>query len=229
MQAIKAPFQFPIVHRIHQFILQRKYECLLLSFMLLIFGDTFTGEHMMMAGNIYQNMLIGALVFYNRKVLRNIMLFLILSNIILDLFESHLGFIDVKSWHGIIYLIFFFFVAVEVYKEVLYTKTVTRELLSAALCGFVVLCLIATFLFYQIDIKMPGSFSNTGAKTATLSDLNYFSFTTLLTIGYGDITPLTLLAKRAVMFMGLAGHFYTVFITSIIIGKYLSAKRYEVK
>jgi hypothetical protein len=41
----------------------------------------------------------------------------------------------------------------------------------------------------------------------------------LLTIGYGDITPVSLIAKRAVMFMGLAGHFYTVFITNIIIGK----------
>jgi hypothetical protein len=47
----------------------------------------------------------------------------------------------------------------------------------------------------------------------------------LLTIGYGDITPVSLIAKRVVMFMGLAGHFYTVFITSIIIGKYLSLKK----
>jgi hypothetical protein len=56
-----------------------------------------------------------------------------------------------------------------------------------------------------------------------MNNLNYFSFTTLLTIGYGDILPLSLLARRAVMLIGLAGHFYTVFVTSIIIGKYLSA------
>lgn len=55
-----------------------------------------------------------------------------------------------------------------------------------------------------------------------LTNLNYFSFTTLLTIGYGDILPVSLVAKRAVMLVGLAGHFYTVFTTSIIIGKYLS-------
>ncbi len=58
-----------------------------------------------------------------------------------------------------------------------------------------------------------------------LDNLNYFSFITLLTIGYGDITPVTLIAKRAVMMMGLVGHFYTVFVTSIIIGKYLSIKK----
>jgi len=58
-----------------------------------------------------------------------------------------------------------------------------------------------------------------------MANLNYFSFTTLLTIGYGDITPVSLVAKRAVMLIGLAGHFYTAFITTIIIGKYLSAKK----
>ena len=116
-------------------------------------------------------------------------------------------------------------VAKEVYREVLYVKTVSRELLAAALCGFVLLCLIATFLFYQIDIHVPHSFSNTGEGRNILTNLNYFSFTTLLTVGYGDITPVSLIAKRAVMLMGLMGHFYTVFITSIIIGKYLSVKK----
>ena len=97
--------------------------------------------------------------------------------------------------------------------------------MAASLCGFVLLCLIGTFLFYQIDVELPNSFSNTGQGEAILTNLNYFSFTTMLTIGYGDITPLTLVAKRAVMLMGLTGHFYTVFITSIIIGKYLSVHR----
>lgn len=225
MQAIKVPFHLQFSQRVALLINERKYELLLFSFMLLIFGDTFTNQHFMIAGNIYQNMLIGSVVFYNCKVWRNLTILLIVANIVLDVFGSHPGFMDAKSWHGIIYLIFFFCVALEVYKEVLYTKIVTRELLAAALCGFVVLCLIATFLFYQIDIKVPGSFANTGTKIDTLNNLNYFSFTTLLTIGYGDITPLTLVAKRAVIFMGLAGHFYTVFITSIIIGKYLSVRK----
>jgi voltage-gated potassium channel len=151
---------------------------------------------------------------------------LILCSLILSVFGSHLvAIIDVKSWQGIIYLIYFFLVAKEVYKEVLYAKTVTRELLAAVLCGFVLLCLFGTFLYYQIDIKLPNSFSNLGEKRGVLSNLNYFSFTTLLTIGYGDITPLSMVAKRAVMLMGLMGHFYTVFVTSIIIGKYLSVNK----
>ncbi len=135
---------------------------------------------------------------------------------------------NVKCWHAVLYLMFFFLVTKEVYKEVLYVKTVSRELLAASLCGFVLLCLIATFLFNLIEIEHAHSFLATGEGKDVLNNLNYFSFTTLLTIGYGDITPISLVAKRAVMLIGLAGHFYTVFITSFIIGKYLSVKNHEI-
>lgn len=215
-----------LINKLTIYLRQRKYELLLFSFMLLIFGDTFSHGLIVIISNILQNMITGVFIFYNRKTLRNITFVLIFASIVLSLFGQYLrSFIDIRSWQGIIYLIYFFLVSKEVYKEVLYVKTVTRELLAAALCGFVLLCLIATFLFFQINLRLPGSFSNTGGERDTLRNLNYFSFTTLLTIGYGDIAPISFVAKRAVMLMGLAGHFYTVFITSIIIGKYLGTTR----
>ena len=208
------------------YIDQRKYIILLASFLVLIFGNTFTEDYQIFGiVNIYQNLLTGLLVFYNKKRLRHIIMSIILVSVALDLFAGNFSFIQGKSWHGILYLIFFFLVVKEVSIEVLYVKTVSAEMLSAALCGFVLLCQIGTFLFYLIDIYSPHSFSNTGEGKNVLVNLNYFSFTTLLTIGFGDIAPLSLIAKRAVMFIGLLGHFYTVFVTGIIIGKYLTANR----
>ena len=203
-----------------------KYEILLFSFILLIFGDTFVPHQMLFnVINIYQNFITGLVIFYSRKSVRLTILCIILASLALDAFAIDFTFINTGRWHGILYLIFFFLVSTQVYKEVLFSKAVSRELLAAVLCGFVLLGLMGTFLFSQIDISLPHSFANAGEGRDLLPNLNYFSFTTLLTIGYGDITPASLIAKRAVMFMGLAGHFYTVFITSIIIGKYLSLKR----
>ncbi len=208
------------------YIDQRKYAVLLVSFLLLIFGNTFTEDYQIFGiVNIYQNLLTGLLVFYNKKRLRYIILSIILVSIALDLFSGSFTFIEGKSWHGILYLIFFSLVVKEVSVAVLYVRTVSTEMLAAALCGFVLLCQIGTFLFYLIDIFRPHSFSNTGEGKDVLVNLNYFSFTTLLTIGFGDITPLSLIAKRAVMFIGILGHFYTVFVTGIIIGKYLTASK----
>jgi hypothetical protein len=212
--------------RVVAFVQKKKYELMLLSFMVLIFGNTFGANGPVMGRiDVYQNMLAGIVAFYDKRRLRHSVMLLMLLSISLGVFPEFVRIGDLGSWQGIIYLVFFSLVALEVFRAVLYTRTVSRELLSASLCGFVLLCLIATFLFYQIDVEVPHSFSNTGEGPAILSNLNYFSFTTLLTIGYGDILPVTLVAKRAVMLMGLAGHFYTVFITSIIIGKYLSVER----
>ncbi len=209
------------------FIEERKYEILLCSFLLMIFGNTFAiSNHVISIMDIYQNFVICFFIFLRKKWMRNFIAVTLLLFISLDVFENQLSFIDARSWHGIIYLIFFFRIAIEIFKKIFYTKTVSREMLSAALCGFVVLCLIATFVSYQINVLSPDSFSNAGDKKDMLNNLNYFSFTTLLTIGYGDITPLTIVAKRTVMLVGICGHFYTVFVTSIIIGKYLSSNNY---
>jgi voltage-gated potassium channel len=226
IKAEKIPGSFGFLNRLSFCAAARRYEILLCSFMLLIFGNSFTATRPLTGIiDIYQNFITGFIVFYNKKRLRIFILSIIILTVVMDIFKNSLLFINVKSWHGILYLVFFSLVAKEVYKEVLYVKTVSRELLAAALCGFVLLCLVAAFLFYQIDIQLPHSFANAGEGRDILTNLNYFSFTTLLTVGYGDITPVSLIAKRAVMLMGLLGHFYTVFITSIIIGKYLAAER----
>jgi voltage-gated potassium channel len=224
MKSTDRPILFPSLSGRLDNIGKRKYMILLVSFLILIFGNTFTENYQIFGiVNIYQNLLAGLFVFQNKKRLRYIILGIIFVSVALDLFTNNFSSNQTQTWHTILYLIFFSLVVAEVYTKVLNVKEVSTEMLAAALCGFVLLCQIATLLFYQIDIYNPHSFSNTGEGTNILINLNYFSFTTLLTIGFGDIAPLTLVAKRAVMFIGLLGHFYTVFVTGIIIGKYISA------
>jgi hypothetical protein len=50
----------------------------------------------------------------------------------------------------------------------------------------------------------------------------YFSYVTLLTIGYGDIYPISRIAHKASLLIGLAGQLYLVIITSIVVGKYIN-------
>jgi hypothetical protein len=50
----------------------------------------------------------------------------------------------------------------------------------------------------------------------------YFSLTTLATIGYGDITPVTLQARYAAVAEGITGQFYFAILVARLVGVYIS-------
>jgi hypothetical protein len=52
--------------------------------------------------------------------------------------------------------------------------------------------------------------------------LIYFSLTTLSTIGYGDILPLTLQARYSAVAEGISGQFYLAILVARLVGIYMS-------
>jgi hypothetical protein len=123
------------------------------------------------------------------------------------------------------YLLYLFsIISFKVYQKIFNMESVSTEMMAAVLCGFILLCLTGAIIFIAIEVNYPHSFANVASGVERFQNLLYFSFSTLLTIGYGDIVPLSLLAKRSVMLIALTGHIYTVFLTGIIIGKYIQLK-----
>jgi hypothetical protein len=59
------------------------------------------------------------------------------------------------------------------------------------------------------------------AFAATFPDLVYFSFVTLLTIGFGDVTPAAPLARAVVLFEGLFGVIFTTVVMASLVAAYL--------
>jgi hypothetical protein len=94
--------------------------------------------------------------------------------------------------------------------------------------GYISLGLVAFFLLLGIEYAEPGSFHGLNPDGSTLhKDLLYFAYITLMTIGYGDISPMGALAKKAAVLIGLWGQFYMVIITALVVGKYLTSERGE--
>ena len=73
---------------------------------------------------------------------------------------------------------------------------------------------------------MPGSFHGIVERAVdpvkNREDLFYFSFITLMSIGYGDIAPVGKVARNAAVIIGLMGQFYTVILTAIVVGKFIN-------
>jgi voltage-gated potassium channel len=202
----------------------KRFEFLLVSFLLLMFGTTYFTSPLAMHFVVTQNLLAGLVVFYRNKKLRLAIIVIILVHTAWVIGPIYNAWLRQNELKPKLYLLYFALVSYQVYKQIFNTKSVSAEMISAVMCGFILLCFISTFLFAEVENMQPNSFSNIGTGRDKLSYLNYFSVTTLLTVGFGDIVPLTLVAKRWVMLTALTGHFYTVFITAIVIGKYLNNK-----
>jgi hypothetical protein len=64
----------------------------------------------------------------------------------------------------------------------------------------------------------PGTFSGLSKET----DLLYFSFVTLTTVGFGDVTPQSILGKRLAIFEAAMGSIYLAVIIAMIVGRGMS-------
>ena len=111
----------------------------------------------------------------------------------------------------------------ELLMHVWHAKAVDNTVIFGLMSGYIALGILAFLVFAAIEVLSQGSFHNGLAPgTAVSSDsLLYFAFITLLTIGYGDITPATPIAQKAAILIGLSGQFYLVILTAIVVGKYM--------
>jgi voltage-gated potassium channel len=64
-----------------------------------------------------------------------------------------------------------------------------------------------------------------GEAPPAFYDYLYFSFVTVTTLGYGDITPANALAKSIVIMIAIAGQLYLTVLVAMLVGKYLSMAR----
>jgi len=124
----------------------------------------------------------------------------------------------------IIYFLFYILISYEIIKQVLKSRIVGRNVIVGLISGYMSLGLIGFFICLSIEMAVPGSFQ--GLTTDTIEsetqNLLYYSYITLLTIGYGDIYPTTQLAHKASMLIGLVGQIYLVVLSAIVVGKYIN-------
>ena len=109
---------------------------------------------------------------------------------------------------------------------VLRREQITRDTVLGAVCGYILIAYVFTFAYAVLEDVRPGSFSNTvvlpgdhGARMGHLTpELLYYSFTTLTTVGYGDIFPVHPLARSLSILEMLAGPLYLAAFVARLVG-----------
>ena len=76
-------------------------------------------------------------------------------------------------------------------------------------------------IFRSLYILDPSNINVAGKNIIGTTDLLYFSFETITTLGYGDITPSSPFAKTVAIFLSFAGQLYLTMIIALLMGKFL--------
>lgn len=103
--------------------------------------------------------------------------------------------------------------------QIMKREHVTIYTLLEAVNGYLLLGIMFASFVYFVAVHVPGSFS--GAKVSAL-DLSYYTFITLSTTGYGDIAPVTPIARSLALLIAITGQFYVAVIVAILVGKFSS-------
>ena len=93
---------------------------------------------------------------------------------------------------------------------------VTLEAVFGVLCVYLLIGMLFAFLYGSID-RLGGSAFFAGGQAASVADCLYYSFTTLTTVGYGDLTARTNLGHTLSVSEALVGQIYLVTIVSLIV------------
>jgi hypothetical protein len=79
--------------------------------------------------------------------------------------------------------------------------------------------------FGVVETRWPGSIRFAADNLEVrFSDLLYFSYVTLLTIGYGDITPVSPAARALVVLEGLLRMAFTTMLLAVLVAKALGRR-----
>ncbi len=122
--------------------------------------------------------------------------------------------------HVLLLLGFFLLTIWLAIKQVLFSGQVDGNAIVGAICIYLLLGMIWALLFMLVEEVAPGSFKGLAVEggSANFMDLVYFSFISLTTMGYGDITPALPLARYLSFMEGVVGQFYVAILVASLVG-----------
>jgi hypothetical protein len=94
------------------------------------------------------------------------------------------------------------------------------ERLFAALSAYLLGALTLGTCFWVMETLSPGALASASGRAVDFSGAIYFSFVTIATLGYGDITPVSDPARGLAVFEAVGGQIYLVVLVARLVTLY---------
>jgi len=105
-------------------------------------------------------------------------------------------------------------------RQVLFSGTVDANRIVGAICIYLLMGLIWALMYLFIAQAIPGAFNGIEQMVwyDNFADVAYYSYVTLTTLGYGDISPVAPIARFLVYMEAVVGVFYMAILVASLIG-----------
>ncbi len=103
---------------------------------------------------------------------------------------------------------FYAFMIVVILNYLFKEKQITTDVIAGAICAYFLIGLMWSSVFAILEFSQPGSFEIPASLHEESFSFTYYSFVTLTTLGYGDITPITTPARSFSLLEAITGQIY---------------------
>jgi len=133
-------------------------------------------------------------------------------------------------------LVFFFsffcfnlFIVVFMVRHIAKSKKINLTIIINSINGYLLVGILGAVLLAMTEILQKflyhldtGAINFAGGTAEGFHDFLYFSFVTLTTLGYGDVTPVSAFAKSVTLMIAVTGQLYLTILIAMLVGKFLS-------
>jgi voltage-gated potassium channel Kch len=124
-------------------------------------------------------------------------------------------------------IIYFVYIVIRLIFKIIKTENVTPDVIMEAINIYLLIGIVGALIFGIINHFIPGSIPEISSDTRHFNDYLYFSFVTLTTLGYGDISPVKQLAQSFAVTLAITGQFYITIVMAFLVSKFITSNTKE--
>jgi hypothetical protein len=125
------------------------------------------------------------------------------------------------NWAMLLHALVYITVIVLLLRYVFGPEVLDADRLWGAAAAYLMIGILWCFVYALVELERVQTFMVRGEPAnLQLTELLYFSFSTLTTIGFGDIVPLSRGAQMAAVFEGIVGTLFLAILIAKLVGVY---------
>lgn len=124
---------------------------------------------------------------------------------------------------SLINIVFFQIIVVKLIIQIAARKKADASVIFESINGYLMMGLMFTTWVAIAMLYDPGAFAF-ATNDPTLFDYTYFTFVSMTTLGYGEITPVLPFAKSLAILISTSGQIYVAVIIAMLVGKYAGSQ-----